>query len=161
HGGLDRVDAETGDKLSFTHFDAAGDLTNATIYGILEDAAGMLWLSTNRGLARFDREQDALHFFSLEDGLQGLEFNGGAQRARGNGELVFGGINGVNLLRPDAVRLNHFVPPVAITAVHVGRSANTQQAPADRLMMPQAERVVRFEFAALDYAVPERNRFAY
>jgi diguanylate cyclase (GGDEF)-like protein/PAS domain S-box-containing protein len=161
HGGLDRLDSDAGDHLSFTHYKARDNLLNMTIYGMLEDSSGMLWLSTNRGIARFDREQDAFHVFSPEDGLQGLEFNGGAQWARSNGEFVFGGINGINLFHPEAVTLNHFVPPVVITNVQIGSAANQLEASVDSLAMAQSERVVRFEFAALDYAVPERNRFAY
>ncbi|HEX6832772.1 MAG TPA: EAL domain-containing protein [Rudaea sp.] len=161
HGGLDRLDSEGGDKLSFTHFKAHDDLLNMTIYGMLEDSAGMIWLSTNRGVARFDREQDAFHLFALEDGLQGLEFNGGAQWARADGEFAFGGTNGLNLFRPEAITLNHVVPPVVITSAKIGSAATPLDAGAGTLSVPQAERIVRFEFAALDYAEPVRNRFAY
>ena len=161
HGGLDRLDSDAGDKLSFTHYKAHDNLLNMTIYGMLEDPSGLLWLSTNRGIARFDREQEAFHVFALEDGLQGLEFNGGAQLALANGEFALGGINGINLFRPEAVTLNHFVPPVVITHVQIGSAANPLESSIENLSMEQAERVVRFEFAALDYAAPERNRFAY
>jgi len=159
--GLDRVDLPDAESLRFTHYSKISGLPSATIYGLLEDAHHNIWLSTNRGIATFNRALGAFMAFSLRDGLQGFEFNSGAACARANGELVFGGLHGINRFHPDAIGHDTYAPPAAITAVRIGDAKTDMPVSASGLRMRQGERVVRFEFAALDYAAPSRNRFVY
>jgi ligand-binding sensor domain-containing protein len=98
--GLNRLDAESGRAgAHFTHFVSRDGLAGAAINGLLEDRNGVLWLSTNRGISSFDREHELFHNFSLKDGLQGLEFNAGAALALSDGELAFGGGDGLKSAR--------------------------------------------------------------
>ena len=50
---------------------------NGVVYGILEDANGYLWMSTNYGLSRFNPETKTFRNFDAGDGLQSNEFNMG------------------------------------------------------------------------------------
>ncbi|MDC8013622.1 EAL domain-containing protein [Tahibacter soli] len=162
HSGLNRLDALDAAGARFSRVLAGDGLPSSTIYGILEDRAGALWLSTNRGIARYDPATRAVRSFSPKDGLQAYEFNGGAAYAGADGELMFGGINGINLVRPEALARERSVTPVAITALGIGADLRDIVGSAPRTwQVPQAARLVRFEFAALDYASPERNRFAW
>ncbi|HVJ62714.1 MAG TPA: EAL domain-containing protein [Tahibacter sp.] len=162
HSGLNRLDSIDASGARFSRVLAVDGLPSSTIYGILEDRAGALWLSTNRGIARYDPATRAIRSFSPKDGLQAYEFNGGAAFASADGELMFGGINGVNLVRPDALARERYEAPVAITALGVGAEAHDLVgSPPRQWHVPQAARLVRFEFAALDYASPDRNRFAW
>lgn len=96
-GGLDLFnDADS----TFTNFSEKDGLPNTTIYGILEDAYGRLWLSTNRGLSVFHPEQKRFSNFDYRDGLQSNEFNTGSFARLPSGKLLFGGVNGVNLIDP-------------------------------------------------------------
>jgi hypothetical protein len=61
------------------------------VYGIESDPSGQLWLSTNRGLARFNPVDGTVRSFNRSHGLQGDEFNFGAHYRRPGGELFFGG----------------------------------------------------------------------
>jgi diguanylate cyclase (GGDEF)-like protein/PAS domain S-box-containing protein len=165
HSGLNRLDALDAGSAHFTRFGVREGLPEATIYAILDDGRGRLWLSTNRGIALMDRDTDPPRFraFSAKDGLQGLEFNGGSALRTTSGDFLFGGPQGLNAVRPNNVENSTFHPPIAITALQVGRQPI--QLPATLhskgLALEQAERVVRLEFAALDFAAPERNQFAY
>ena len=158
--GLSRVDLPASVPLSFVSYDREKGLPRGAVYGILEDSHYNLWLSTNRGLARFDRATASFRAFGLRDGLQSLEFNAGAACQRANGELVFGGIHGINLFDAELSSAESFPAPTVITGVQVGDGA--LQAPAaERLVVDQAQHVLRFEFAALDFAAPELNQFVY
>jgi diguanylate cyclase (GGDEF)-like protein/PAS domain S-box-containing protein len=159
--GLDRVDIASAEQLRFTHYSTTNGLPGGTVYGILEDAEHNIWMSTGAGIATFNRALGAFRSFTLKDGLQGMEFNGGASLARANGELVFGGLHGINLFRPDDLRRDLKPPPVAVTAVHIGSEAQLAPISQDGITMAALQRVIRIEFAALDYAAPERNRFVY
>ena len=158
---LDRVDIPAAEKIHFDHYSTKDGIPGAAIYGILEDSQHNIWMSTNRGIGRYDRALGTFRSFTLADGLQGLEFNAGASYRRTDGELVFGGLHGINLFRPDAVRHDAYMPPVVITRTRVGDAASLVPAATDDLVMAQSQRLVHFEFAALDYAEPERNRFVY
>jgi diguanylate cyclase (GGDEF)-like protein/PAS domain S-box-containing protein len=163
HSGLSRLDELSADGARFTRFLARDGLPNATVYSILEDAAGNLWISTNRGISRFEREQGQFRRFTPEDGLQGLEFNGGAQLKLSDERLAFGGSQGINLFDPSRMRSIEYPPPLAFTALQVGNQRKVVTDPAGLRMLEVAhgDRVLGFEFAALDYGAPARNRFEY
>ncbi|HEX9659953.1 MAG TPA: two-component regulator propeller domain-containing protein, partial [Rhodothermales bacterium] len=64
-GGLNRLDVATREITHFTELDG---LPNNTVYGILEDEQGRLWMSTNLGLARLDPETKSIRSFGLDVG---------------------------------------------------------------------------------------------
>jgi diguanylate cyclase (GGDEF)-like protein/PAS domain S-box-containing protein len=161
HSGLNHLVKLDGDSAHFDRFLKRDGLPDATIYGILEDAMGRLWISSNRGIATFDPASREIHRFSVKDGLQGQEFNGGAFAMLRNGEFAFGGINGLNLVKPGAVAGSRFLAPVNISDVRVGNADPVQVRPGSTVSMDQVDRVIHFTFAALDFTAPERNRFRY
>ena len=161
HSGLNRLDVLEEGRARFTRYLPADGLPDATVYGILEDPMGRLWLSSNRGISSFDPSTGSFHAFSVEDGLQGLEFNGGSVHALRGGELAFGGLDGVNLLLPGAVAASRYLPPVAITEVRIGHAGKTGPDADGIVSLGADDRVVQFEFAAFDFAAPQRNRFRY
>ncbi len=123
---------------------------------------GNLWLGTNRGIQLFDRAHNAFHAFTMHDGLQGMEYNTDAAMRLASGELAFGGANGANVFRAETLRFSAFVPPVVVTGMQMGDAPSAALAPGtDTVSVAQTEHILRFEFAALDYAEPARNRFAY
>jgi signal transduction histidine kinase/ligand-binding sensor domain-containing protein/DNA-binding response OmpR family regulator len=167
-GGLNRLDIEAG---TFSRFTTVQGLPNNVVYGVLPDDSGRLWLSTNLGLARFDPATGEVRSFDAADGLQSNEFNSGAAFRSASGELFFGGIYGFNHFRPEAVRDNPHQPAVVITGL---RRLNRHEAVGDTgsilersivettsLRVPARDNVLIFEFAALDYSAPGKNRYAY
>jgi signal transduction histidine kinase/ligand-binding sensor domain-containing protein/CheY-like chemotaxis protein/AraC-like DNA-binding protein len=167
-GGLNRLDIEAG---TFSRYTTADGLPNDVIYGVLPDEAGHLWLSTNRGLARFHPGTGHVRNFDSADGLQSNEFNSGAAFRSPSGELFFGGIYGFSHFRPEDIQDNPHRPEVVITGL---RRMNRREAVGDSgsilvksivqttsLRIPARDNVLIFEFAALDYSAPARNRYAY
>ncbi len=160
--GLDKVDTRAGRDIRFEHVAVPGDTAGLAISAILEDSEHEIWMSTDRGLAAHLPKLGVFMFFTKRDGLQGREFNGGSAAICPNGELVFGGVHGINIFNPRTIAHSLYEPPVVITSVRLGDSnAPDVTAAASGLTMQQGERVVRFEFAALDFQEPSRNRFAY
>ncbi len=161
HSGLNHLAALGDGPPRFTRYLTRDGLPDATVYGILEDAMGRLWLSSNRGIASFDRATSTFKQFSLKDGLQGLEFNGGAAFALRDGQLAFGGVNGVNLLAPATIASSRFAAPVVITEIRVGTAGETTNLSGEAIEIAQDDRLIHLEFAALDFTAPQRNRFRY
>jgi signal transduction histidine kinase/ligand-binding sensor domain-containing protein len=157
--GLDRFDPET---RTFTHYTEKNGLANNVIYGIEADLAGNLWMSTNKGLSKFDPRSEVFHNYDVRDGLQDNEFNVGAHSASPTGELFFGGIRGFNAFHPEQVTGNPHVPPVVITAFgKLNEVVRQDLAPGEHIELTYRDDFVYFEFAALDYTAPGKNRYAY
>ncbi len=170
-GGLNRLDRATG---TFQALRRSDGLPDDAIYGILEDDLGRLWLSTNAGLARFCPATGEVKTYTIADGLQSNEFNGGAYYRSRSGEMFFGGINGFNVFHPLEIKDSEFFAPVVLTDFQLmNRSVSVGPLPdgrtlidrpinmLERLVLSHRDNVVSFEFAALDFTAPEKNRYAY
>jgi len=156
----------------------------------LKEDRGNLWMSTNKGLSKFvlspaaggvnSAEGRTYQFknYDVKDGLQDNEFNSCAYFKSQSGELFFGGIGGFNVFYPEDIQDNQHVPPVVITdfqifnkSVAFERPRSGVRGPKSVLQKPIAEteeitlsyehKVFSFEFAALDYTDPAKNRYAY
>ncbi|MBI5472876.1 MAG: hypothetical protein HY961_11075, partial [Ignavibacteriae bacterium] len=160
-GGLNRFDTAT---KHFDYFTEQEGLPNNVIYGILPDAHGNLWLSTNKGISRFTPQSKMFRNYDLKDGLQGNEFNQGSHFASKRGELFFGGLNGLNAFFPDNIRDNGYVPPVYLTNFKVfdtpipGPIVRTG---IDPIQLSYAENFFSFELVALNFTSPEKNQYRY
>ncbi len=159
-GGLNRMDVVTG---KFVRMSEGTGFPSDVVYGILPDAAGRLWLSTNRGLCRFDPRTSETRVYDVNDGLQSNEFNSLAYFRNHRGEMYFGGINGFSLFHPDSLLEDAFIPPVVITQFrkfdevqHLGGLRNR-----GRIDLSYDESFISFEFAALSYANPGKHKYAY
>jgi len=158
-GGLNRFDRPSRTFANYTERDG---LPNDAVYGILADAAGVLWLSTNNGLSRFDPRTETFRNYDASDGLQNNEFNAGAYFQSGGGEMFFGGIQGLNAFYPEQVEDNPHIPPIVITAFSKFNEVARRDLSADEhIQLSYKDNFISFEFAALDYAAPAKNEYAY
>ncbi|MCP4221619.1 MAG: SpoIIE family protein phosphatase [bacterium] len=161
-GGLNKFDRKT---KTFRHYTEADGLPNDVIYSILEDKYHNLWISTNKGLSRFNPTAEVFRNYTEKDGLQSNEFNGnsGFKSPRTN-EMFFGGIRGFNAFFPERIKDNSYVPPVVITRFLVFNKEAQLKRPiweTDSLVLTHRQYVFAFEFAALDFSVPEKNLYSY
>jgi signal transduction histidine kinase/ligand-binding sensor domain-containing protein len=158
-GGLNRLDRRS--EL-FSHFREKDGLPNDVIYGIVEDNATFLWLSTNRGLSRLNPASHRFRNYDVSDGLQSSEFNKGAYHKGESGVVYFGGINGFNAFYPPQVQDNPHAPPVVITAFRkLDRAVLTDISENQTIDLSYSDRFIAFEFAALDYTAPHKNQYLY
>ncbi|MCU7504355.1 MAG: histidine kinase [Ignavibacteria bacterium] len=154
-GGLNRFDPSTGKFYKYMQ----GRSLSGVVYGILEDNEHNFWISSDNGLSRFTPSTSAFINYDLHDGLQSMEFSGGAYYKTRSGEMYFGGINGFNSFYPDSIRVNTHVPPVVISAFRIFNKEVDGE--SDEIILSSKENFFSFEFAALDYTNPEQNRYAY
>ncbi|NQZ06019.1 MAG: PAS domain-containing protein [Algicola sp.] len=168
--GLNRLDIATG---TFDHFGKKQGLLNETIYAVTGDEQGFIWVSTNRGLARYNQITGRFKNFDKARGLQSNEFNNGAFFNAPDGELLFGGINGFNRFYPWQIKDNAMVPKVAVTQFYLanqfpGLAEDNPDSPLLKvinrtkyLTLNHRQPVFSFEFSALHFINPQKNRFAY
>jgi streptogramin lyase len=82
--GLNKLDKKSG---LFRHYGINEGLPNNTVYGILSDKQGDLWISTNQGIAVFNPLTEEVTTFDYSNGLQSNEFNTGAYFKSSWGEM--------------------------------------------------------------------------
>lgn len=171
-GGLNKLNPDTGD---FIEYSQAQGLKNASLYAVLPDDKGNLWLSSNDGLSMFDISTEQFVNYSPAEGVQSKEFNSGAFLKNNHGELFFGGINGINRFLPRNIVKQSLDMPVQLTQMRLFNepiSIDTANAEGklylteaigftEALTLDYRDSLFSFEFAALDLSAPKHHRFAY
>ena len=165
-GGLSVFDARDGSWTNYTEKDG---LENTTIYQIVEDARGGIWVSTNTGLSCFTPETKTFRNFTSLNGLQNNNFVHGAGMRLSDGELLFGGLEGFNYFSPSQLTINRNMPAVILTDLQIANKS-VQPGPGspigDQISVADAIRLdykqnFALSFVALNYTLPKRNLYAY
>jgi signal transduction histidine kinase/ligand-binding sensor domain-containing protein/ActR/RegA family two-component response regulator len=149
-----------------------GEALRGMVMGIVEDARGRLWFTTNKGLYSVERKALAafadgtgaappLHRFDRADGLRTNEFDGGGMGSSyraADGTLWFPTIRGVLKVDPDRIRTNKLLPPVQIEQVRVdGKALDIGTA----IRVAAGSERLEFDYTALSLGAPERVQFKY
>ncbi len=161
NGGLNQFDPIT---QQFSRFSQANGFRSDVIYGILADDQDKLWLSTSKGLSKFDPQSERVVNYDSSDGLPSMGYSEGAYYKSPTGRLFFGGINGLLSFDPQQIRDNPHAPPVVLTGLTVAnQAAATDQPPANlsQIELAYDDNILSFEFVALDYVNSTKNQYAY
>lgn len=158
-------------EKTVTNYTKEDGLPSDIIHSIEEDSFGRLWISTDNGLSCFNPFSGIFRNFSISDGLQSNQFNSGSHCSRNNGELMFGGINGISIFDPSKIEDNPFTPKPLITALQI---FNREIRPGDvtgilkKNIMESPEITLRhfqnsftLEFSVPNYLSGKHNTFAY
>jgi signal transduction histidine kinase/ligand-binding sensor domain-containing protein/DNA-binding response OmpR family regulator len=160
-------------KNHFTTYLRKDGLPNEVVHGILDDDKGNLWISTNKGISKFNIKHKTFKNYTTVDGLQEDEFKEEAYCKSKSGEMYFGGINGFNEFFPDSVKDKPFDPPIVFTNFQIFNqevpiSDDSSVSPLQEsinetksLTLSYQQSVVSFEFASLNYTVPQKNKYKY
>ena len=155
---------------SFIRIASQGSLASNLAYAIEEDDQGKLWISTNHGLTRYDPESHEFEVYDEVDGLQATEFFTGSSLKTREGELLFGGINGMNRFFPEEIETNPLEPPVYLTKfsvsnqhVSVGKNSPLKKhiSKAEKISLKYFQNDFSFEFSALNYSQASKNKYLY
>lgn len=149
-------------------------LPSNLIVGVVFDEEEYLWFTTKSGLGRLDIAREDFKNFNIHDGIQGMEFQSKSIFRTRDGRLLAGGINGLNVFRPEEVHLSEQVGPPMITsmsvlnhAVRVGEIFNERvllDAPItgqSKVVRNYDEGFVSFDYVALHLPNPDRVSYAH
>ncbi len=160
-GGLNLFDAETD---SFVRYDPTSGLPVSEVRSILEDREGFLWLGTSRGILRFSPNDGKIRTYDRSDGLQGNFYMAGACAIAPDGSMWFGGPNGLNGFYPERISDNPLKPDVFLTSLMQGGVILPLPKAPERLKkltLNWPNNYFEFEYTALNYTIPEKNRYQY
>ena len=147
---------------SITRYLQQPGLPNDFIYGVVADGNDDIWVSTNQGVSRLEVASGIFTNFTEKDGLQNNEFNGKAAYKDSLGYLYFGGMNGFNIFHPDSIPVNRYVGRTIIEDVELfGTSIDKNVIYSDTVSFDYDENVISFNYASLNFLLPEKNRYQF
>ncbi|MBP9135221.1 MAG: hypothetical protein KBF75_14435, partial [Saprospiraceae bacterium] len=159
--GLFRINRET---WTIDQIKGKNNILTQTIYSVLADDDGNLWLSSNKGLMKYYPATDVVKVFTEMDGIQAQEYNTHAYLKTADGHMLFGGVNGLNYFHPDEVRFSTKPAPVYISELLINDETDTTyRAPqyVEVVDLKYTQNTFSFEFHAIDYADPAATRVRY
>ncbi|MFT3916907.1 MAG: two-component regulator propeller domain-containing protein [Anaeromyxobacteraceae bacterium] len=147
-------------------------LPEDTVYAILDDGAGHLWLSGSHGIVRVSRAElgdvadgrrrsVAPMTFGTADGMRERECNGGVSPAAwraDDGRLWFATIHGAVALDPARVEANPRPPPVRVEELVADARVLS---PAAGRSLPAGTRRLEVRYTGLDLSAADRLRFRH
>ncbi|MEL6720662.1 MAG: triple tyrosine motif-containing protein, partial [Bacteroidota bacterium] len=141
-----------------------GGLPNETYYSIIPDEQNNFWLSSNKGIVRYNRNTKTYHRYTLADGLQGNEYNTNAFLKTQDGEIWMGGTNGLNRFYPENIKSEIPLAKVQFTRLQI----NDEAAPdsinitmTEELSLAYSDNTLSFDFVGIDYSDPENVQLKY
>ncbi len=140
-------------------------LPDEYLYAALPDTKGNLWLSSNHGIIKYNPVLNTFKNYTVEDGLQSNEFDSHAFLLRKDGEMWFGGVNGINAFYPDSLSENIYPAKPTLVSIKV----NDEEFSPHKLNIgeetsftfPYSQRTLSFEFASPEFTDASRNQFMY
>jgi signal transduction histidine kinase len=143
---------------------------DGAVFQILDDRLGSLWLCTNRGVVRLNRqalldgvETGPMRFFDNNQGMRSRQCNGATQpagwRAK-NGSLWFPMANGVSRVDPGRMLVDSRAPPVVIQDVRVDDRIVKRNAEG-LVEIPSGARRIEIDYAALTFIAPNKVSYRY
>lgn len=157
-------------KKAFIQFDEKDGLSSNQVLGITEDNAGILWISSDKGLSRFDVANHSIKNYTVEDGLISNLFQvHSISKSPVDGKIYAGTVNGMVSFYPDSIVDSKFIPPVYITSFKTYRSRGSQTIikkikaieHLTQIELAYNENTFTINFVALNYSNSKKNQYAY
>lgn len=152
------------------------------ISGVTEDDNGNMWVTTARSVTNIllnQAEKSGEYSFQYatydeKDGLQSSAFNHRAIRRLTSGQVVMGGLYGINLFHPDKINYNKRGPKVMFTdfrlfnqRVDVGQVydghvvLNREVNSVDKVRLSYKQNIFGVNFASDCYMLPDKIKYVY
>lgn len=141
-------------------------MVNDMVHSILPDANGNVWISTNKGLVRFNLQSGVVHNIT---GINGdiREFcDNSGYLSPHNGDLIFGALNGIVCVSSEkSVEKSDDYPPLFyFNSLKInGFARNIQEAlsPNGELDLGSSQNSIAISFTALDYIYGDDINYYY
>ncbi|HET8941653.1 MAG TPA: two-component regulator propeller domain-containing protein [Rudaea sp.] len=154
---------QAGALVLLDKVDAESNWPDLTAGSMQVDARGRVWVSSARGLWRFDPATRAIRRFGNGDGLASAEFNRLPMIQTANGAIFGGTLAGIVGFEPTHIVENAIPPPLVLDRVSLRRNGRELiQHPRDgRIDMRWDDRDLTLRARALSFANPAANRYQW
>lgn len=158
--GLFKIDSN---GFILYHWNKENGLPDECIYAIAIDKKGHIWCSSNKGIFRINSTNNIFQL-TKEDGLQENEFNTGVVATAEDGELYFGGMNGVSSFYPSAISSFEEQINILITNIRVNNAGITSDYAVwnvNKLTLDYDQNSLSFDFIAMANNNPNQYIYQY
>jgi signal transduction histidine kinase len=154
----------------FKYYTKEDGFTGNYIQGILEDKSGNLWISTDKGLFKFNPRNELFTSYSVLDMFGTNMFVGWEPCIDREGLMYFPHFFGLLIVNSDSVQSHINIAPVIITdfkingkQVNIGENSPLKRSISytEEIELEHNQNYLSFEFVILDYINPERNQYRY
>ncbi len=162
NGGLQRFEGpadEFGEAARWQGFGREEGLADLMVYDVLPDADGHLWLAGGQGITHLDPATGHSQLFFQAEGLRQHDFNRSQSLLGPGGLLLMGGVNGLTLVNPAALRDPLPPPRPLLTGVSWNRGALAVE--DGRVAVPEEGADVTVKWQALYFDSPSRILYRY
>ena len=172
HGLIKMV--EKDNLPEFFKFDKSKGAPDNSVYGIAKDRAGNIWISTNHGLGKFNKKTEQFKSYYESDGTLSNSFLWNAAFQGKDGEIFFGGINGLIAFYPERILDDSLTCPVVISRlivqnkeVRIGDIINGRKILSKKIQytnnitLSYLEKAFSLEFVSLNDFSPVETQYAY
>ncbi len=159
-GGLNSFNPKT---KKFKYFYEKDGLADNAITAILIDNNQNLWLSTSKGITRFNPNSLQVINYDYSDGLGNTQFVSAAGKGN-DGKLMFGGKNGVTYFYPSIKDEPNFNPSIVILNFNIfdqPLKLDKDISGVDYVELDHTENTFSIDYAALNASRPDKIRYAY
>ncbi|WP_246463129.1 ligand-binding sensor domain-containing diguanylate cyclase [Nitrospirillum iridis] len=144
--------------------DEMDGLADNAVMGLTVDGTGNVWATAGSSLVKFNGPGFPPRVIGARDGVLVRAFNTQAAARGPGGEVLFGGLSGLTIVRPAALRPSSPVGVLAITAADVNHRAlppGRLPAPGGTLTLGAGVKTIRLALSLLDFRAPQDTRYAY
>ena len=138
-------------------------LPNMYLYNMFLDKDNFLWMSSNKGILKYDPETLEFKQYTPVDGTQEYEYNAGTAWQSDEGYIVMGGLNGINYFNPSTLDENRLPPKVLIQNINIGGNSNKFESVSNSEFdeIEFENNSISFEYLALSFRNTEQNQYRY
>lgn len=157
---------DTRHPEQFEAYALADGLPTLFTSAVGEDKEGRIWVTTNRGLVRWDEATHQFCTYGYQEGLNHHPFCNGALKCLSDGRIMTGGEGGVSVFDPNAVAEPKPLPQLRlmsfmlISAGNIGETVTTF-IPADSLTFCHRDNSFILTFGLANAALKDVVEYAY
>lgn len=168
--GLDKFDRRS---QVFTRYGVQHGLPNEVLSAVLGDKQGNIWIMGSNTITKFMPRAEKAHYYDVSDGLgismikndaEPEQFSSRAYCQGRDGTIYFGTSVGFVRFHPDSIHDNGYIPPVVMTGLkkfNAPAILPVSISEAESIELSYTDNFITFEFAALNFSAPEKNRYRY
>lgn len=155
----------------FVSYTTQDGMPNDVVYQIVEDDSGFFWLTTNKGLVRFDPKDKSIKTYTVASGLLSNQFNYKSSHKTKDGNIFLGCINGLISFDPNTFTENNYVAPIYITDFLLFNkpvSVDSENSPlrksitfSDTILLRHNQNYFSLRVAALSFQTPKSSQLKY
>ena len=166
--GFSYIDVATRE---ITRYVPGRDVEFAIYCAMLQDGFGNLWITSTRGLLRFDPVTNKYKTYTTDDGLIDNSFSYNSAYQDKSGKMYFGTVSGLISFYPADIKENSYNPPVYITGFQVNGEEyidNSERSPdlmsilvTDRVTLRHYQSSLSVDFVSPTFSNPNQTKYKY